>query len=92
MGAGGRSASVEVGVLAGLDVGGASHLAGGIAAENAGGGGGDFVRCCCTDANGHAGCVVYASTIPSTSAATADCRPICVHSTERNREYPPGVY
>ena len=68
-GAGGQTASFEVGVLAGYNVDVPSHLAGGAAADS-GGGGGDFVRCC-TDATGSAGCVVYARAYPATTATTA---------------------
>ena len=68
-GAGGKSASFEVGILPRNNVG---------AAADSGGGGGDFVRWC-TDAIGSAGCVVYARAYPAattttaTTAATAAC-------------------
>lgn len=65
-GEGGRSGSVEIEVLAGHDLGVPSHLAGGAATDSRGEG--EFVRCR-NDATGAAGCVIYASTCPTATAA-----------------------
>lgn len=60
--------NVEVGALAGHSTGVALHLVGGATADS--GWESDFVRCC-TDATASAGCVVYTSTYPADTAATA---------------------